>query len=183
MPIMVLVYQGFYRLRLLHGGADAKGLIALTLLFPSYPSALPFPMSQADARVDAFLRIAFPFSLVIWVDGLILSLAVPVALLIYNAARGDLALPQALLGYRAPLNPFPAHAWLMEQITARGEHVLVLFPRRGTDPSSDTSRLRAAGVDRAWATPQPPAMLPLLLGFLLAFFAGDLLVAVLGLAR
>ena len=183
MPLLVLVYQGFHRLRLLHGGADAKGLIALTLLLPVYPDALPFPVLQADARVDALLRVVFPFSLVIWVDAAILSLAVPVALLIYNAARGDLALPQALLGYRAPLNPFPAHAWLMEKITARGEHVLVLFPRRGTDPSGDISRLRAAGVDRAWVTPQTPFMVPLLLGFLLAFFAGDLLVAVLGLAR
>src|SRR2546428_9783438 len=105
MPIMVLVYQGFYRLRLLHGGADAKGLIALTLLIPAYPDALPFPVLQADARVDALLRVVFPFSLVIWVDAAVLSLAVPVALLIYNVARGDLALPQALLGYRAHLNP------------------------------------------------------------------------------
>ena len=183
MPVMVVVYQGFYKLRILHGGADAKGLIALTLLFPSYPSALPFPMSQADARVDAFLRIAFPFSLVIWVDGLILSLAVPVALLVYNAARGDLAFPQALLGYRARLNPFPARAWLMEKITDRGEHVLVLFPRRGGDPSGEIARLRAAGVERAWVTPKIPLMAALPPGLVVAFFAGNLLVAFLVLAR
>src|SRR2546426_4703344 len=135
MPIVVLVYQGFYRLRVLHGGADAKGLMAVALLIPVYPDALPFRVLQADARVDALLRVLFPFSLVIWVDAAILSLAVPVALLIYNAARGDLALPQALLGYRAPLNPFPAHAWLMEKITARGGPVLVLCPRGGPWPS------------------------------------------------
>ncbi len=182
MPIMVLVYQGFYRLRLLHGGADAKGLIALTLLTPSYPNALPYPVLRADPRIEAVLRTAFPFSLVVWVDAAILSLAVPIVLLIYNAARGDLALPQALLGYRARLNPFPAHAWLMEKITDRGEHVLVLFPRRGADPAREIARLRAAGVDRAWATPQTPFMVPLLLGFIVAFFAGNLLLAVLGIA-
>src|SRR5438132_10614131 len=131
MPIMVLVYQGFYRLRLLHGGADAKGLIALSLLIPAYPNALPFPALQADARVDALLRVVFPFSLVIWVDAAVLSLAVPVALLIYNAARADLALPQALLRYRTPPNPFPAHAWLMQELTPRWEHLLLLFPARG----------------------------------------------------
>jgi len=32
---MLVVYQLFYRVRLLHGGADTKGLIALTLLIPS----------------------------------------------------------------------------------------------------------------------------------------------------
>ncbi len=183
MPIMVLVYQGFYRLRLLHGGADAKGLIALTLLIPSYPNASPFPVLRADPRVDTLLRTVFPFSLVIWVDAAILTLAVPVALLVYNAARGDLALPQALFGYRTRLSPFPAHAWLMERITARGDHVLVLFPKRGGDPADDIARLRASGAERAWVTPQTPFMLPLLFGFLLAFFAGNLLFAILGFGR
>src|SRR3989442_848718 len=183
MPILVLVYQGFYRLRLLHGGADAKGLIALTLLIPAYPDALPFPVLQADARVDALLRVVFPFSLVIWVDAAVLSLAVPVALLIYNVARGDLALPQALLRNRAQRNPFPSHAWLMEKITARGEHVLVLFPMRGPDHTGEISLHRVPRVVCASVTPQTPFMVPLLLGFMLAFFAGNLLVAVLGLAR
>src|SRR5207253_6655179 len=68
MPLLVLVYQGFHRLRLLHGGADAKGLIALTLLLPAYPDPLPFPVLQADARVDALLPVVFPFSLVVWLD-------------------------------------------------------------------------------------------------------------------
>src|SRR5256712_4159781 len=153
MPIMVLVYQGFYRLRLLNGGADAKGLIALTLLIPGSPDAPPFPVLHADAGVDALLRVVFPFSLVIGVDAAVLSLAVPVALLIYNVARGDLALPQALLGYRAHLNPFPAHAWLMEKITARGVHVLVLFPSRGADPTCEIARPRPAGAESALVTP------------------------------
>lgn len=183
MPIMVVVYQGFYRLRLLHGGADAKGLIALTLLVPSYPDAVPFPLLPIDPRLDSVLRLAFPFSLAVWVDAAIVSLAVPVALLVFNAARGDFTLPQALLGYRARINPFPAHAWLMEKITDRGEHVLVLFPKRGVDPAEDIARLRAAGIERTWVTPQTPFMVPLVVGFLLAFFAGNLLIGILGVAR
>lgn len=179
MPIMVAVYQGFYRLRLLHGGADAKGLIALTLLVPSYPDALPFPVLTIDPRVAPVLRVAFPFSLGVWVDAAIVSLAVPLVLLIRNAIRGDVALPQALLGYRARIAPFPKHAWLMERITARGEHVLVLFPKRGRDPVEDLARLRAAGVDRAWVTPQTPFMVPLALGYILAFVVGNLLIGLL----
>jgi preflagellin peptidase FlaK len=182
-PVMIVVYQGLYRLRVLHGGADAKGLMAITLLVPTYPDALPFPLLMPDPRVDSVLRIVFPFSLVVWVDAAIVSLAIPIGLFIFNALRGDFAIPQAFIGYRARLDSFPNHAWLMEKITPRGEHVLVLFPKRGENPADDIARLRAAGVDRAWVTPKTPFMLPLLIGFVLAFLAGNLLLAVLGLGR
>ncbi|HKW43692.1 MAG TPA: A24 family peptidase C-terminal domain-containing protein [Thermoplasmata archaeon] len=183
MPVMIAVYQVFYRLRVLHGGADAKALIALSLLVPTYPDALPFPLFAVSPIVQPTLRVLFPFSLVVWVDAAVVSLAVPIALLIYNAVRGDFALPQALLGYRAPLDPLPKRVWLMERITEHGEHVLILFPKRGTDTSADVARLRSAGIERAWVQPQTPFMVPLLLGFLLAFVAGNLLVAILGIGR
>ncbi|HYT00652.1 MAG TPA: A24 family peptidase C-terminal domain-containing protein [Thermoplasmata archaeon] len=183
MPVMILVYQAFYRARLLHGGADAKGLIALTMLLPTYPDASPFPVLAPDPRVQSLIRVIFPFSLVVWVDAAILALAIPLGLFLYNAARGDLAFPHAFLGYRARLDPFPKHAWLMERITAAGEHVLVLFPRRGEDPAAEITKLRSAGIERAWVTPQTPFMVPLLLGFLLAFLAGNLLIGILGAAR
>ena len=181
MPTMVVVYQGFYRVRLLHGGADAKGLIALSLLIPLYPSASPFPLLAPDPILERALRLVFPFSLVIWVDAAILALGVPLFLLLVNAVRGDLAFPQAFLGYRARTDAFPRHAWLMEKFDARGEHVLVLFPKRGGDPAADLARLRAAGIDRVWVTPQIPFMVPLLGGFLLAYLVGNVLIAVLGL--
>jgi len=181
MPVMLVVYQLFYRVRLLHGGADTKGLLALTLLIPSYPEATPFPLLTADPRVESVVRVAFPFSLVVWVDAAIVSLAVPIALLVYNAVRRDLAFPQAFLGYRAPLDPPPRHAWLMERITDGGEHVLVLFPKRRADPAGQVARLRARGIKRVWVTPQIPFMVPLLVGFGLAFVMGNLLVGLLGL--
>src|SRR6266571_1026612 len=181
MPVMLVVYQLFYRVRLLHGGADTKALIALTLLIPSYPDAHPFPLLTADPRMESVVRVAFPFSLVVWVDAAIVSLGVPIGLLVYNAVRGDLAFPQAFLGYRAPLDPQPRHAWLMERITDSGEHVLVLFPKRGVDPAAQVARLQARGIKRVWVTPQIPFMAPLFVGFVLAFVMGNLLVGILGL--
>jgi len=181
MPIMVVLYQVFYRIRILHGGADAKGLIALTLLVPRYPEAAPFPLVAPDPRIQSIVQTAFPYSLVIWVDAAIVSLAIPLALLAYNAARGDLHLPQALLGYRAHVHPFPRHVWPMERITPEGEHVLVLFPRRGADIDSEVGRLRTAGIERVWVQPKIPFMVPLLAGFLIAFLVGNLLFALLGL--
>jgi preflagellin peptidase FlaK len=180
MPAMVLVYQVFYRVRILHGGADAKALIALGLLIPTYPNMSPLPLIAPDPRVETFWRVAFPFSLVVWVDAAVLFLAIPVSLLVFNAIRGDFGFPQALLGYRARLDSFPAHAWLMEKIDARGQHVLVLFPKRGGDPAQDLARLRDAGIKRAWVTPQVPFMVPLLGGLFLAFVVGNVLLGFLG---
>jgi preflagellin peptidase FlaK len=179
MPVMVVVYQLFYRARLLHGGADAKALIALSLLVPTYPDAAPFPLFGTDPRVEGVLKIVLPFSLVIWVNAAVLFLAVPVVLFVMNAIRGDVAFPQAFLGYRVPTDSMPRHAWLMEKIDRRGDHLLVLFPKRGGDPVADLARLRGAGVRRVWVTPQIPFMVPLLGGFLLAFLAGNVLLALL----
>lgn len=179
LPAMVVVYQGLYWARLIHGGADAKGLIALTLLVPTYPEASPFPLLAGNARVEGVFRTIFPFSLVVWVDALVLFLAIPLGLLLANAIRGDFALPQALLGYRVRVDAFPRFAWLMEKIDNRGQHVLVLFPKRGTDPAEELARLRAKGIERVWVTPQIPFMVLLLGGFVLAFLAGNLLLAIL----
>jgi len=179
MPVMVIVYQLFYRARLLHGGADAKALIALSLLVPTYPDMSPFPLFGADPRVEGMLRVVFPVSLVIWVNAAVLFLAVPIVLLAVNGIRRDLAFPQAFLGYRVRTDSIPRHAWLMEKIDRRGDHVLVLFPKRGGDPAADLMRLREAGVDRVWVTPQIPFMVPLLGGFLLAFLVGNVLLAIL----
>lgn len=179
MPVMVVVYQLFYRARILHGGADAKALIALSLLVPTYPDMTPFPLFGTDPRVQGMLRVVLPFSLVIWVNAAVLFLVVPVVLLVVNGIRGDLAFPQAFLGYRVRTDSMPRHAWLMEKIDRRGDHMLVLFPKRGGNPAADLARLREAGVDRVWVTPQIPFMVPLVGGFLLAFLVGNVLLAIL----
>ena len=59
----------------------------------------------------------------------------------------------------------------------------MLFPKRGGDRSEDLARLRAAGIDKVWVTPQIPFMVPLLGGFWLAFFVGNVLLGTFGLGR
>ena len=179
MPIMVLAYQGLYQLGLLHGGADTKGLIALTLLVPVYPDVSPFPLIVLDLRVRDAIQALFPFSLVLLVNAAVLFVAVPLFNLIRNSARGTLELPQALFGRRVPIDRIPEHVWLMERITDRGEHVLVLFPKRGRDLAAEATKLRDAGVRDVWVQPKVPFMVPLFFGFLLAFFVGNLLLGLL----
>lgn len=168
-PALIVVYEVFYQIGFLHGGADTKALIALTLVFPLALDTSPFPLLTTP--------IAFPFSFIALINAAIVFLVIPVAYLVMNAVRGDLAFPMALFGTRADLDRLPQHAWLMEKVDKRGEAVVVLFPRRGGDRAPEVEKLRAVGRTRVWVTHQVPFMVPLLAGTLLAFFVGNLLMA------
>jgi preflagellin peptidase FlaK len=176
-PILILVYQGLFQLGLLRGGADAKAMITLALLIPLYPDASPFPLLAEPANVRGTMELLFPFSLTVLVDAAILFLAVPLAYFVINAVRSELEMPQAFFGTKASLDRLPPHVWLMERVDRRGERIAVLFPARRQDESEDIAKLRAAGADRVWVQPKVPFMVPLLAGFLLAFFAGNLMLA------
>src|SRR5205809_4374263 len=93
MPAMILVYQLFYRARILHGGADAKALITLGLLVPTYPDMGPFTLLTLYTRVQTFWRATFPFSLAVWLGAALFFLALPPSLLLMSAARSSRAFP------------------------------------------------------------------------------------------
>lgn len=176
-PVMILLYQLFYHVGLLRGGADAKAMMALTLLVPLYPDASPLPLLAIPARVQSVMQLLFPFSLTILVNAAILFLAVPVGYLVLNAARHEVEFPQALFGTKASLDAFPDHVWLMERINRSGERIAVLFPSHRMDQDEEIAKLKAAGADRVWVQPQVPFMVPLLIGFLLAFVVGNLMLS------
>lgn len=173
MPVMVLVYQGFYYVGLLRGGADAKGLIALTLLVPLYPAASPLPLLQPSAAVQAAMQVFFPFSLVVLADAAVLMLAVPLGYLVVNLSRGDFG-KAMLWGTREPIDRLPPHTWLMERVDPHGERYVILFPSRTKDHSEEIAKLRAAGATRVWVERKVPLILLLFLGFFLAVFVGNL---------
>jgi len=176
-PVLILVYQGFYQLGLLRGGADAKAMVALAVLVPLYPDASPFPVLGLPANVQGTMQALFPFSLTVLVNAAILFLLVPLAYAVVNAVRRELEFPQAFFGTKAPLDRLPPHVWLMERVDRQGERVAVLFPAHREDESEEIAKLKAAGADRVWVQPKVPFMVPLLAGFLLAFFAGNLMLA------
>ena len=178
-PVMVLIYQAFYQVGLLRGGADTKGLIALTLLVPFHPETSPLPLLQPPAAVLSAMRVVFPFSLVVLVDAAVLMLAVPLAYLILNLARGEFEWPVGFLGTKVPIDAVPRHAWVMERVDARGERYAVLFPSRKADESEEIAKLRAVGSTRIWVEPKIPFVLLLFLGFLVAVLVGNLLVGLL----
>lgn len=99
----------FYYVPAGFGGADAKALVTIGVLLPSYPTyyfdGFVLPLVPANVRV---------FSLTVLTNALLLGMAYPLYLLGANALRGDVASVMAV-GKRVPVPELvTAHGSLLE---------------------------------------------------------------------
>ncbi len=162
--VMAGLVYAMWRLRLF-GGADAKGLMLLAFLAPWPPAAAANGVQPA---LDALA------------NGSLLMLAVPVAFLLANLARGDLRLPAALLGRRVPLAlARKRHVWPMQRAdpTVPGGLRWRYWQRLGAGLDEEFDALERLGLHQVWVTPKVPFMLLLLAGWVLAWRWGNLLLA------
>jgi len=170
-PIVMIVIVVLYMLDLIRGGADAKALIALAVLFPFYPVIAEIPLILGNET----LQTLFPFSLSVLVNAAILVVFLPLAFLVTNLVRGDTKFPQVFVGYRMSIESIAnQHVWLMER-AVDGSHVFYTRPKMEEDLRVELDRLREIGVSRAWVTPKIPFIVPMLAGLFLATIVGNLL--------
>lgn len=154
---------GGYLTGLIAGGADAKALASLAVLAP-----LPL--------VGGSLPLASPFPLVLTslTNGLLIALIVPVVLVVWNLARGDVSGVRTFLGFRARLDRIRERVvWPLEYVDEEGAVVVESSPRGMPRDAFDPEALRAAGRERVWVTPKVPFLVPLWLGLVLAVLVGD----------
>jgi len=183
MPAMIVVAHGLYEFGMLRGGADAKAVMALALLFPGvYPTLDSLPVWRPSPVVEPILSLWFPFAFIVLVNSALLFLVMPLLFLARNAASGDARLPRALFGYRAALDAVPKHVWFMDRIED-GRPVHVYFPRRKEDREEQVRLLREHGFTKVWVTPQLPFLVAMLAGYGLAVVVGNLLLGLFGLGR
>ena len=119
-----------------------------------------------------------PGSLVFLTDSLILFLAVPLGILAWNVAHGDLRVPHVVLGVkRRAADVRRGHAWPMEVVQPDGSRRTRLFASRMPEGDVDEAfeRIQALGDERVWVSPKVPFMVPMLLGFVAAFVLGDMM--------
>lgn len=176
-PIMLFLAYLFYGFGLLHGGADAKALMGLAVLVPLYPvlDGLPFIENLEP------ITLLLPFAFVVLMNSALMTLLVPLGMAIYNATRGDVG-GLMFFGYRLPLGQVKGrHVWLMEKVKD-GEVVTFLVPRRGEwkDTEEQLRQLRKKGRKRVWVNPKIPFMVPMWVGYLVSFVAGNLIFGFVG---
>jgi preflagellin peptidase FlaK len=171
-PVMMLFIVLMYMLDIIRGGADAKALIALSILFPLYPAIDSLPLIQSESGTG---EILFPFAFVILLTAAIIVAFFPLGFLVKNLSAGEFGFPQGLLGYKMNAADLKGrHVWLMERIED-GKHRTYARPRTGEDIEKEVRLLVEAGHKRIWVTPKVPFIIPMLVGLVFSTIVGNIL--------
>lgn len=158
-----LYYIGAY------GGADAKALMCLSIIFPFYPTFNGFPMLNFGFGSFAFSTLA---------NSVIAAPALLIGMFIRNlAVEGVRGLKGNLLyyltGYKAKVDNLPKFHNLLEYVDENGKLRRV---RRAVEPDEELiERLRRKKIETVWVTPALPFLVFITAGYIAAFFLGDLL--------
>ncbi len=171
-PILFLIFILLYQFDVIKGGADAKALIALSIMFPTYPVIGSLPLIAIPFDTAQFV---LPFPLLVLFNAAILTLAVPVAMLVLNISRHQFRFPAMLFGYMMPVSEAKnKFVWPMERFED-GERKLSLFPGASEDAGADLDRLSEAGAQEVWVTPKVPFLIPLTASLAFSVVVGNLL--------
>lgn len=176
-PLMIIIGYVFFYTGLLHGGADAKAFMAISVLTPFYPimdNVLPL-IQYPEYMVDT-MSVAFPFSFLVLMNASIISVVgVMVYTFLKNLARKDIEFPEMLLGYKMAMEDIPKKfVWPLE-VVRDGELVLLMFPKRNTDIKKELDELRKRGLEEVWVSMKIPFIIPIFLGFIFSFVVGNLM--------
>lgn len=171
-PIMMLAFVLMYMFDIIRGGADAKALVALAVMFPFYPHIGSLPIIQA---ADPLGELVFPFAFIVLVNAAIVVVFVPIVFLFKNLMAGDMRFPQAVLGHRVAVGEARGRfVWLMERIV-EGKHVTYTKPKRDEDLDAELDLLAKAGIEKVWVTPKIPFIIPIFVGLILTAVVGNIL--------
>ena len=171
-PIMFLIFILLYQFDIIKGGADAKALIALAILFPLYPLIETLPLIHLPYDAAQFV---LPFPLLILFNAAVLTIAVPVFLLFYNMVKKDIRFPAMLFGYKLPLAVAKTKfVWPMERVE-NGAVKFSVFPKGEDFTEADFDHLAALGLQEVWVTPKIPFLIPIAASLLFSVIIGNVL--------
>ena len=176
--LVIFVIDVAWRLRLLHGGADAKALMWVALVFPSW-ATVPTPLSSVMG--DTLVALPVAVALLMW--GGLAFLLIPFIMLILNIKKGSLrSFGDLRLAWHATKIPIDEvlqrHVWMLTTTMVRpdGEGEVIhrsRAPRRTPNEEElqqQTMSLKALGVEDVWVSFKMPllvflfpAVLPLVL--------------------
>ena len=170
-----------WRMRLLHGGADAKALMWVTLVFPTW-ATVPLPFAT-----DAWSSVvALPVSIALLIWGGLAFLLIPVVMLALNLKGGHLrGLSDLKLAWHASMIPLDDvvkhHVWLLTDTMSmpNGEERIVHRSRAPRQTPTDEAlqahieRLRVLGVDEVWVSFKMPLLVFLFPAVLPLVLVGD----------
>jgi len=178
-PVLMLVFLLLYYTRLIQGGADAKALMALAVVFPTYPVLGGFPyLSLPTEWGQQIMETMFPFAFVVLFNSALLLVMYPLVLFFYNLSKKDLGFPIMFVGYRMDLSMVSrSHVWLLERADEEGRY-FIFFPKREGDTLEEIKKLRKDGAKMVWVTYKIPFLVPMAAGLILSVIVGNLMLLV-----
>ncbi len=151
------------------GGADAKALIALSVMFPVYPKIGMFPLLNTGIGIFAFSVLS---------NSVIVAPVLALMMFVRNLKEKDGKLIYRFIGFKVEADKIPKFYNLLEYVDENWKVVRVV---RGIEPDeSMLKRLKEAKkkgiVDRVWVTPALPFLIFMTAGFVVAVVLGDILI-------
>ncbi|RJU88630.1 MAG: hypothetical protein DWC02_01275, partial [Candidatus Poseidoniales archaeon] len=151
-----------WRLRLIHGGADCKGLMWVAILVPSWSS---IPVIFTDAMNENVISMPPAIALLVW--GGLAFLILPIIMVLKNLKNGQTTLK--LIWHAEKMNidkVIENHVWLLTTIAdmPNGDKKILHRTRapRKTPTieklNSDIEYLKEHGVEEVWVTKKYPLL-------------------------
>ena len=164
------------------GGADAKVLMVISLIIPTFPR-ITLGTAMLPLNGVPFIDL-FAFS--VFGNSVILTVIVPIGLFLYNLIRNpaeSLRRPYYMfIGYIMPISKLEkGHFRMIDSYSSTGNGIKFGFSRSGTELTSEViselkGYLKEGKVkDGVWITPGLPFMIPITAGFITAVVFGDLI--------
>lgn len=163
-PVMYVLMLALYYTGAVEGGADAKAIIAIAAVMPSYAPLLDIGASAPEPAV--FL---FPPALAVLIVAAVLTILLVPCYLALNLVRGDRMFPQMLMGYRRDVPEDGAHLWPLDTV----EDGNLVHGRRPWHDEHAFSKLREAGAEKVWVTPIIPFIVPTTIAYAIIWLFGN----------
>ncbi len=168
-PVCFVIFYILFSVGILRGGADAKCLMVMGMMFQTYPEILGMPLI---ALPSFDIQVIFSFPIAVLFHAALFSFAWlfwTVIRKIYR--RTDPVQMYTLSWYRMSIDEARrSHVW-PKQDAVGGMIVNV----RGIPDDGALDRLEAAGAKDVWVTPIIPFMVPILAAVLFIITVGSLL--------
>jgi archaeal preflagellin peptidase FlaK len=171
-PVLFVLIYFLYQFNIIKGGADAKALMAVALILPSYPIIGPFPLIHVTVDATQYIM---PFAILVLFNAALLTLAVPVVMVFYNLYRRDVKLPAMLFGFMMDLPEARTRfVWPMEYMS-EGVLKMSVFVRSDDSTEDQINQLEAAGRTKIWVTPKIPFLIPITVSLLFSAIVGNII--------
>ncbi|MGN1044910.1 MAG: A24 family peptidase C-terminal domain-containing protein [Candidatus Methanomethylophilaceae archaeon] len=166
-PVTYVCMNVLYMLGIVSGGADAKAIIAISMVFPVYPVMFGLPLIPIPGTAAARL---FTPAFTVFVLALLLSLLCPILCAVRNTVRGRFVIPQMFMGTLMDIDKAKkSFVWPLEHVSD-GK---VVLGRSAVVKEGALEELESMGRKEVWVTPMIPFVVPIAAAFLITSVVGS----------